>query len=214
MSSIHPQKIIPKHNQSGSPFALRPNPPTDFRMYYNRGDIPIVIQHEASSIQLKWKTPKNTIDMHHYLPLFFEGLRETQYPFAAIAEEGVRDLLSDGGQRIVPVIPQLILPIKAALDTRDELIIAKVLRAIQLLLNADPLVGPALVPYYRNILPVINIFFSKNVNIGDKIYYGQRKNQNIGDLIAQTLELMEIKGGPDALINIRYMIPTYQSAVQ
>jgi hypothetical protein len=143
--------------------------------------------------------------------LFFEGLREIEYPFNAIAEEGVKDLLSDGGGRIVPVIPQLIIPIKTAFETRDEIVIAKVLKALQLLLESDPLVGPALVPYYRNILPVVNIFFNKNVNIGDKVYYGQRKRQNIGDLISETLELMEIKGGADALINIRYMIPTYSS---
>lgn len=56
---------------------LRTLPRTDFRMYYNRGDIPIVVDHVTSGIALKWKSPKNTIDLHHYLPLFFEGLRET-----------------------------------------------------------------------------------------------------------------------------------------
>lgn len=214
MRSLQTQRKPAKQTKETNAFTIRRLPPTEFRMYYNRGDIPVVVQHEASKIVLKWKTPKSSIDMHHYLPLFFEGLRETQFPYSAIAEEGVRDLLSDKDQRVVPVIPQLILPIKSALETRDELIIARVLRAIQLLLNSDPLVGPALVPYYRNILPVINIFFNKNVNIGDKIYYGQRANTNIGDLITETLELMEVKGGPDALINIRYMIPTYQSCVQ
>eukprot|EP00703_Trepomonas_sp_PC1_P003556 JAP93050.1 Parkin co-regulated protein [Trepomonas sp. PC1] len=198
-----------------SPFSVRKQVQTDFRMYYNRGDIPIIVQQLASKIQLQWKLKdRQEIDLHHYLPLFFEGLRETEYPFNAIAEEGVKDLLSDGGGRIVPVIPQLIIPIKTALETRDEVVICKVLKAIQLLLEADPLVGPALVPYYRNILPVVNIFFNKNVNIGDKVYYGQRKRQNIGDLISETLELMEIKGGADALINIRYMIPTYSSCQQ
>jgi hypothetical protein len=31
----------------------------------------------------------------------------------------VEDLLRAGGQRILPVIPQLIIPIKTALNTRD-----------------------------------------------------------------------------------------------
>lgn len=88
------------------------------------------------------------------------------------------------------------------------------MHALQQLLEADPLVGPALVPYYRNILPVVNIFVNQNVNIGDKVYYAQRKEINLGDLIIKTLELMEQRGGPDALINIRYMIPTYQSCMQ
>jgi hypothetical protein len=45
------------------------------------------------------------------------------------------------------------------------------------------MVGEALVPYYRQILPIFNMFKGKRckiiynlVNIGDKIDYAQRKN--------------------------------------
>jgi len=75
------------------------------------------------------------------------------------------------------------------------------------------MIGEALVPYYRQILPVLNIFKNKNTNVGDSIVYSQRRRQNIGDLIQETLELFEINGGEDAFINIKYMIPTYQSCV-
>jgi hypothetical protein len=51
------------------------------------------------------------------------------------------------------------------------------------------------------------------VNIGDQIDYGQRKKENLGDLIMETLELLEKYGGEDAFINIKYMIPTYESCV-
>lgn len=51
------------------------------------------------------------------------------------------------------------------------------------------------------------------VNIGDKIDYSQQKRGNVGDLIDETLELFEIHGGEDAFINIKYMIPTYESKV-
>ena len=33
------------------------------------------------------------------------------------------------------------------------------------------------------------------MNVGDKIEYGQRKKKNIGDLIQETLEVMETHGG-------------------
>jgi len=33
------------------------------------------------------------------------------------------------------------------------------------------MIGEALVPYYRQILPVLNMFKNKNLNIGDKIDY-------------------------------------------
>ena len=59
----------------------------------------------------------------------------------------------------------------------------------------------------------MNLFKTKNANIGDKIDYSQRKCLNLGDLIQQTLELFEMHGGEDAFINIKYMVPTYESCV-
>ena len=51
------------------------------------------------------------------------------------------------------------------------------------------------------------------MNIGDKIDYSQKLNKNLGDLIQETLELFEKHGGEDAYINIKYMIPTYESCM-
>jgi len=57
------------------------------------------------------------------------------------------------------------------------------LKKIQKLVTSGDMIGEALVPYYRQILPVLNMFKNKHVNIGDKIDYSQRKNENLGDLI-------------------------------
>lgn len=35
----------------------------------------------------------------------------------------------------------------------------------------------------------------------------------MGELIEETLRLLEERGGPDAFINIKYIIPTYESQV-
>ena len=59
----------------------------------------------------------------------------------------------------------------------------------------------------------MNLFKTSNANLGDKIDYSQRKGANLGDLIQTTLELFETHGGEDAFINIKYMIPTYESCV-
>lgn len=90
----------------------------------------------------------------------------------------------------MPVIPQLIIPIKskhfinlAALNTRDPEIIATMLKIIQKLVLSGEMIGEALVPYYRQILPIFNIFRNSNTNIGDKMEYNQRKRLNLGDLI-------------------------------
>merc|ERR1719487_259501 len=122
-------------------------------------------------------------------------------------------MLERGGSKILPVVPQLIIPVKTALNTRDPQIIATTLKVLQSLVLAGEMIGEALVPYYRQILPVFNIFKNQNQNLGDKMEYGQRKRMNIGDLIAETLEVFELNGGEDAFINIKYMIPTYESCV-
>ncbi|TKS86724.1 Parkin coregulated protein-like protein [Collichthys lucidus] len=56
-------------------------------------------------------------------------------------------------------------------------------------------------------------FLSKALNSGDGIDYSQRKRENIGDLIQETLEMFERYGGEDAFINIKYMVPTYESCM-
>jgi hypothetical protein len=84
---------------------------------------------------------------------------------------------------------------------------------LQALVICSDTIGEALVPYYRQILPVMNLFKQNNANLGDKIDYSQRKAQNLGDNIQTTLELFETHGGEDAFINIKYMIPTYESCV-
>ena len=53
------------------------------------------------------------LDYHHYLPLFFDGIREKQEPYRFLALQGSFELLDNGGAKILPVIPQLIIPIKS-----------------------------------------------------------------------------------------------------
>eukprot|EP00924_Labyrinthula_sp_SR-Ha-C_P002753 snap_masked-scaffold_13-processed-gene-6.39-mRNA-1 protein AED:0.02 eAED:0.02 QI:0/-1/0/1/-1/1/1/0/128 len=86
----------------------------------------------------------------------------------------------------------------------------RVIRILQKLVVAEG-VGQALVPYYRQLLPIFNLFKNNNLNLGDGIDYSQQKNDNLGDLINETLALFELHGGDDAFINIKYLIPTYQS---
>eukprot|EP00035_Acanthoeca_spectabilis_P020354 m.432450 g.432450 ORF g.432450 m.432450 type:complete len:215 (-) comp17437_c0_seq1:162-806(-) len=191
----------------------RPAEPTQFRRFYERGDFPIALGCDSTGNTITWKVDIEKLDYHHYLPLFFDGLCETTHPYDFFAQRGIRDMLKNGGSKILPVIPQLIIPIKNALNTRDPRIVQATLKVLQELVKSAPMVGEALVPYYRQILPVMNIFRSNNKNSGDGIDYSQQKRINIGELIEETLEAFEKHGGPDAFINIKYMIPTWESAV-
>lgn len=188
--------------------------PTQFRYFYERGDFPIALGHSTRGNIIQWKVKDiSKLDYHHYLPLFFDGICETTHPYDFFAEQGVKDLLEAGGAKVLPVVPQLIIPIKNALNTRNPVVVGRTLKILQQLVHSAPLVGEALVPYYRQILPILNIFKNKNANMGDAIDYGQQKRLNIGDLIQETLEAFERTGGDDAFINIKYMIPTYESCV-
>lgn len=207
----------PRGFPSGPPTAgstaHRPVARSEFRRFYDRGDLPIQIFHGAVGGKIAWKVDVDKLDYHHYLPIFFDGIREKEEPYRFLAVQGVHDMLEKGGSKVLPVVPQLIIPIKVALNTRDADIIATTLKILQSLVLSGDMIGEALVPYYRQILPVFNIFKNKNHNIGDGIDYAQRKRQNLGDLIEETLQLFEIHGGEDAFINIKYMIPVYESCL-
>ncbi|XP_050805146.1 parkin coregulated gene protein isoform X2 [Gopherus flavomarginatus] len=144
-------------------FKERPTKPTAFRKFYERGDFPIALEHDTRGNKIAWKVEIEKLDYHHYLPLFFDGLCEMTFPYEFFARQGIHDMLEHGGNKILPVIPQLIIPIK--------------------------------------------------MNSGDGIDYSQQKRENIGDLIQETLEAFERYGGEDAYINIKYMVPTYQSCL-
>jgi hypothetical protein len=201
-----------------SAFSERPNPPnTEFRRFYERGDLPVQIDHGAVHNRIAWKVAIPQLDFHHYLPIFFDGLREVEEPYAFLAEQGVYDMMHMGSHKVLPVIPQLIIPTKTALNTRNPSVIIKVLHVLQDLVKCDRqgqhLVGQALVPYYRQILPVLNIFIRQNQNLGDQIDYGRRPGCKLGEVIMKTLEEFELHGGQDAFINIKYLVPVYESII-
>jgi len=204
--------IPPGPPKAGST-ASRPIPRSEFRRFYDRGDLPISIFHGAVGGKIAWKVDVEKLDYHHYLPIFFDGLREKEEPYRFLAVQGAYDMMEKGGSKLLPVVPQLIVPIKIALNTRDPELMATIMKVMQTLVLSGEMIGEALVPYYRQILPVFNIFRGKNHNQGDLIEYGQRKRMNLGDLISETLQIFEIHGGEDAFINIKYMIPVYESCV-
>jgi len=208
----------PNFKGSGGPkksgaLKVRASEPTQFRKFYERGDFPIQLVHKPTGNEIGWKVDIDKLDYHHYLPLFFDGLCETKHPYDFFARKGIEDMLTKGSAKVLPVIPQLIIPIKNALNTRNPVIVCATLKILQKLVRCHALVGEAMVPYYRQILPVLNILKPLNWNSGDKIDYGQQKRTNIGDLIDETLAEFEKTGGSDAFINIKYMIPTYESAM-
>lgn len=109
-----PVKSEPPKAPKAGAFQKRENTePTQFKKFYERGDLPIAVEHRALGNKVLWKVDIQKLDYHHYLPIFFDGLREDKDPYKFLAREGVKDLITNGGPKILPVIPQLIIPIKS-----------------------------------------------------------------------------------------------------
>mmetsp|Transcript_25288 Transcript_25288/g.28045 ORF Transcript_25288/g.28045 Transcript_25288/m.28045 type:complete len:241 (+) Transcript_25288:27-749(+) len=186
---------------------------TIFKKYYDRRDLPLKVIYKGNNKKIEWKADIELIDFNCYLPIFFHGLKEQEEPYKYLVDKGLDDLLTFGKDKILPVLPQLIIPIKSALSTKNHEVVCLTLIKLKKLVLAGEMIGESLVPYYRQILPVFNLLRHRNKNTGDKIDYGQKNGDNLGELIQETLEIFEKYGGEDAFINIKYMIPTYESCI-
>ncbi|CAL4129442.1 unnamed protein product, partial [Meganyctiphanes norvegica] len=151
-------------------------------------------------------------DYRKKLPLIYNLLERIAFSYILYIKYNLI-LFVRGGEHTFNVLNEFNLFLIRALNTRNPRVICTVLKVLQELVTSAALVGEALVPYYRQILPTLNLFKHKNVNSGDEIDYSQQRRENLGDLIQETLEMLERHGGRDAYINIKYMVPTYQSCV-
>jgi hypothetical protein len=99
VASTRPNQILKKSGTGGTTSSLRCGKPkevvippkagatkkraiinTEFRRFYDRGDLPIQISHSGAGNKIAWKAEIKELDYHHYLPIFFDGLREKQDP--------------------------------------------------------------------------------------------------------------------------------------
>ena len=128
------------------------------------------------------------------------------------------DLITRASHKIgVETLSKLIAPLKRSLYTNDLIIIRRVLLVLQRLARGnDGAIGIALVPYFNQLLPMINILKERYRNekpcdtIAD---YGKDEHNDFVRFIDETLLVLEQFGGPDAFINIKYSIPTYEQQV-
>ncbi|XP_046805624.1 parkin coregulated gene protein isoform X2 [Lucilia cuprina] len=197
MRSKKPKRIVPaftyqalQDNTMVAPpkkielFKKRPAKDTFFKIYWKRGDIPVTFsgkllrKKNTKEFPLKWYCPPQNLDYCYYLPIFVDGLSDNDVEIRKLAQYGAMDLILKAPQKVLPVLPKLILPLKRAFNTRDKKIIIGALKVLQLMVLVDP-----------------------------------DRDCRIGDVIEDTLNILEHCGGPNAFINIKYMVPTYESSV-
>ena len=192
-------------------------PPSMLPDRYIRGELPCTIEHGITGHYLSWAAPLDNLDYEYYLPIFFDGLQCKQNPARFLARQGIEDLLfaSRGyPNRIKACVHSVVRPLRNALSKFDPDILLGVLKALQQLVMCNEGVGSVLMPYSKQFLAPIATFMDINTNIGDGIDYSQRHNNDVGENVRKTLELLEEYGGGDAYKSIKFSIPLYESCMK
>ena len=166
-----------------------------FAQAYADGAVPCRINHGGVKHQLQWDVPPQTLDYEQMLPVFAHGLSETRHPYVFVAQHGFTQLLTapEAPGKVVSVLPTVIVPLRAALGSKDKEVTKNALHACHLLSNV---VKGALNPYLPQLLiPIKRRCFDRNFQ----------------ELITELLGAVENNGGEPALVAIKKKVPTYQS---
>lgn len=84
----------------------------------------------------------------------FKGLKETQFPFSFVAQNGFHDLLKtrNAEEKAIAILPKLIVPIRESLAANDDKVFEAGLSALGQLSDT---VGPHLNPYIKTYLSIV-----------------------------------------------------------
>ncbi|GMH88434.1 hypothetical protein TL16_g11157 [Triparma laevis f. inornata] len=213
---VRKRNVIRRHNEmerrkpkpkakmeKADPFAINTNVPTSLLpRRYTRGELPCTVEHRSSGLALSWMCPLHNLDYEHYLPIFMDGA-----PFTP-SSPGKVSTSSSKTQQVTAIGFWTY-----SLSTKRSDVVLAVVNIIKQLCTVHPAVGPRLIPHYRQILGILNLFYCKGgKNLGDAMDYKQFNSDDLVVPIAEVLEMMERTGGPNAFVNIKFMVPTYTSA--
>ncbi|UMM17154.1 hypothetical protein L5515_013843 [Caenorhabditis briggsae] len=189
---------------------------SQFRALFSRGDLHVRIVHSGGPgekpRELRWaKDPSQMKNetVCNLLAKFATGMSLLDHPYRFVAETGITDLLIAlrNHQSIVIVLPQLVRGIRSGLysfDVEKKKFCLKTLSRITSMQG----IGAQLVPFYRQLLPPLRTV-RQSRSRSDRVHYD--KGRQIEEIITSTLNDLERTGGPNALINIKYLMPHYES---
>uniref|UniRef100_A0A915EQW1 Uncharacterized protein n=1 Tax=Ditylenchus dipsaci TaxID=166011 RepID=A0A915EQW1_9BILA len=204
-------------------FLSRPAPPPPdenlkkfLRLYEDR-QFPIRItsggswRNNQQTRSLEWQVDPNQLkayDKRELLRRFAVGLPVEKEPYCLIAVQGFKDLLSTahGAQMLAESLTDVVPSIRKGLNSPR---LWKKLEMLELLRQITEMagIGPLLVPFYRMILPPLRV--GKATRVSTDISTSDR--DRLQNSIDKTLMTLEQTGGPNAYINIKYLIPEHQS---
>ena len=84
-----------------------------------------------------------------------------------------------------------------ALAKFDTNILLSVLKAMEQLITCNEGVGEVLMSYGKNFMGPISFFMDEKKNIGDKMDYAQRRNNDIGEEVCTYLFIIYMRFPPE-----------------
>ena len=147
-------KLCPK---TIDPFSTaNANSSSPFLRAFTSGRIPCRLVHGSVRNRLAWNTSIDDLDYNPVLVLLAEGLRETAHPLPFISRQGFAELLGNVNARpkVVPLVSQLINPIKLALSSSDDDVFEGALNALTQL---STVVGSELDKHLKTYLSIVSL---------------------------------------------------------
>ena len=166
-----------------------------FAQAYSDGGIPCRICHGGVKHKLQWDVEPVELNYYPVLITFAFGLSETRHPYVFVAQNGFKQMLEAEGayDKVMPVLKDLVRPIRLALASSDKEVANAALDATILLAN---LVKEELTQFMPLLLvPVKSKWFKPSFKA------------KITDLLC----LLEEYGGQEAYKMIKKKVPTYMS---
>ncbi|CAF1236768.1 unnamed protein product [Adineta steineri] len=184
-------KLCPK---TIDPFSTSPNK-SPFLNAFSSGRIPCRLVHGSVKNRLAWNTSIDDLNYDPVVVLLAEGLRETAHPLPFISRQGFTELMSNvnAAPKVIPLLPNLINPIKLALSSNNDEIFEGALTALTQL---STVVKSELDKYLKTYLSIL----AKHMS-----------NRKHRDMVNNALNVFEENGDKDILIIIKSKIPTYCS---
>ena len=194
-------------------------PPSEFARLYSKSALPA--EKNSGSFggaeSIRWREqgwPEVAFDVARWLPVFVEGARVTAEPQRMIAVEGTKQILrATPSDVVLPLVPLLVPPLRAALNTCDPSAVAAALEMVKALITAHEDAVDVLIDCdgFRRLLPVPNTMAAcaELVRVGyeKKIVGGERRRLDL--IVDESLRLMADAGGARGLRLIKSYIPTF-----